>query len=228
MSRYGALNQYWVYAAAAAGVLAVGLVVVYKSGIGRTRRGAGWKYTAEIDAIRKLMAEKRDDEAAAMVAPLLRKRDITAEFFDVAGVIALRRGRTAEAAKHWRAMYRYYPTEPYGYARSARLLMRQGKTRAAHRLLEMARQRVRYPAQLDTVLAEAAQADQQWDEAIRRWAALRVSASNEVNGYLQGRACLLAVGRREEADALLADVAIRMPNHPQVKAALAEAAKTAG
>jgi predicted Zn-dependent protease len=166
-----------------------------------------------------------------MVAPLLRKRDITAEFFDVAAVIANHRERPAEAEKYWRAMYRYYPAEPHGYIRSARLLLRQRKTRQALRLLERARRKVKHSKPLDSIMAEAAQADERWDEAIKLWAELRMKDATVVDGYLQGRVCLLAAGRRAEADALLADVAIRMPNHPEVKRALAaaeKAARTAG
>jgi predicted Zn-dependent protease len=227
MSRYGSLNDFWPYAAGVTGACAVVLVLVYRFGILGARRGAGWKYTAEIDAIRKLMREKRYDEAASMVAPLLRKHDITAEFFDVAAVIATHRDQPGQAEKYWRAMCRYYPAEPHGYVRVARLLLRQGKTREAHRLLARASQQVKHTGQLDSLLAEAAQAEKRWDEAIRLWAELRVHMPTEVSGYLQGRICLLAAGRRAEADALLEDVAARMPNHPLVKQALAAAEKAA-
>lgn len=227
MSRYGSLNDVWPYAAAVAAVLVVALIAVYYFGSIGSRRGAGWKYTKEIDHLRKLMDEKRNDEAAAFVLPLLRKQDITAEFFDCAAVIAERRGKLAQAGRYWRAMQRYYPEMAWGHMRVARFLLRQGKTRQAHQVLERARKIAHDPGVLDSVLAEAAQADEQWDEAIRLWALLRVASPGETKGYLQARVCLLAVGRVEEADALLADVAIRMPNHAHVKQAVAAAQKSA-
>jgi predicted Zn-dependent protease len=225
MSRYGSLNDVWPYAAAVTGGIALLYIALYRFGGSSARRGAGWKYTSEIDHIRKLMREERYDEAAAFVQPLLQKNDITPEFFDVAAVIADKRGRAAEAGKYWRDMMRYYPSEPWGYMRTARFLLRQGKTAQAHRVLDRARKIVKHPSMLNNVLAQAAQASEQWDEAIQLWAELRATAPGEVNAYLQARTCLLAVGRRDEADALLADVAARMPSNPEVKKALAAAKK---
>jgi predicted Zn-dependent protease len=227
MSRYGTMSDVWPYAAAVACVFAVVLILVYKFGSGGSRRGAAWRYTAELDQIQKLMDEKRYDEAAALLPPLLRKSDIPGVFFDLAAAIASKRGRPAEAEKYWLALRRYYPEIAWSHMRVARFLLQKGKTKQAHKVLDRARKIVVDPGNLNAVLAETAQASQRWDEAIRLWAELRVSAPGEVNGYLQARVCLLAVGRVEEADALIADVAARFPNHPHVKAVLAAAAKQA-
>lgn len=224
------LDHVWPYAAAVAGVLALALAVAVLIRFGNfgARRPAAWKYAAERTRLRQLLHEQRYDEAAAMVGPLLRRYDISSDFFDIAAIAADRRGRPAEAMKYWLAMPRNYPADPAGYVLAGRMLLRQGKLRRAYRLLERGRTRVGFPPHLDVVLAEAAQAAERWDEAIARWAELRVSAPGEISGYLEARKCLLAVGRREEADALLTDVAARMPGNPLVKAALAAARKAEG
>ena len=220
---YGPMVHLWPYVAAVVGVLVLGYILIYCFGITSGRRASAWKYSKEVDHCRKLMAEGRNDEAAAFVKPLLRKQDIPAEFFDIAAVVADKRGRPAEAGRYWRDMQRYYPTSAWGHMRTARFLLRQGKTKQAHRVLDRARATVLDPHVLDTVLAEAAQAAEQWDEAIRLWAELRETSPGEVRGYLQARICLAAVGRAEEGDALLEDVAARMPSNPYVKAAVAAA-----
>ena len=167
MSRFGALNEGWPYAAAIAGLFALAYLAVYYLGsLGRRRSPAAWKYTSEIDQLRKLLDTERYDEAAAFVTPLLRKKDITAEFFDVAAIIAERRNQPALAARYWRAMQRYYPENAWGYLRTATYLRRQGKIRQAHRIVERARKIVKEPAHLGRALAESAQASEDWDEAI--------------------------------------------------------------
>ncbi len=226
MSRFGALNELWPYAAAIAGVFALAYLTVYRlSGLATRRGPAAWKYTSEIDQLRKLLDTERYDEAAAFVTPLLRKKDITPEFFDVAAIIAERRNNPKLAAQYWRAMQRYYPDNAWGYMRTATYLRRQGKVEQALRVVERARKIVKEPAHLDRALAEAAQGMEDWDEAIKLWARQRAASPGDIHGYLQARTCLLAVGRVAEADELLRDIALRMPANPHVIKAVAAAKK---
>lgn len=188
------------------------------------RRPAMWKYTSQLDTAGKLIDRKQYVEAEAILRPLIRERDIPGHVFHLLAISAERRGDPQEGLRMWRALTKRFPTSSAGYAGEARILIGQGQLEKAERLLEKARSQVMVVADLTKVRAQSAQARKEWPLAIELWAQVRRENPGEVAGYLEGRLCLLAVGRDEEADDLLADASMRFPSDKRVQKASQEAA----
>jgi tetratricopeptide (TPR) repeat protein len=76
--------------------------------------------------------------------------------------------------------------------------------------------------------ARAAQQAGNWEDAAAQWAALRVSRPEDSAGYLGGAAALRALGRLEQADAVLAEAAARFPALAAVRIGQARLAQQQG
>lgn len=211
-------------AAIALTVFVIFLLVMVLGNFSR-HHASKWRYTAELDKVGKLMAAGQYDEVEVMLRPLVRKKDAPGDFAFLRAVAAERRGDDAFAMRLWKRQTKKDPAIAHGYTGQARLLIKHGKVEQAHRLLEAARSRVLVPADLTISMAETAQARKDWENAIRLWKQLRTEAPGRAEGYLQARICLLAVGRTEEAEELLQDVAMRIPADPRVRHAVRKASR---
>jgi Flp pilus assembly protein TadD len=213
---YGPMVFLWPYAAAAVCALGLGLALMFLAGPGARRHAAAWRYTTQLDEARKLIRQRQYDEAEELLEPLTRKSDAPVPVFAQLAIIVELRGNVPYAMRRWKRLIKAYPDSAVGYAGLARLLNLSGAPEKAERLLIAARKHVTHVAALTNAMATAATQREEWDRAIALWEQVRSENASDVDAYLLGRICLLAVGRVQEANELLATASMLFPRDPRV------------
>jgi tetratricopeptide (TPR) repeat protein len=101
--------------------------------------------------------------------------------------------------------------EPADYVSRAGSLQTEGRADEADALLTQAQHL--FPTDWDVALAWAASSQRraQWLEALRRWEIVRATFPNEPEGFKESAQALHAVGRAQEAEALVEDAMARFP-----------------
>jgi predicted Zn-dependent protease len=211
------------------GLVALGVFLMLLAllffGDSRTRKPAPWKYTALTDQALKFITAKQYKEAEAILLPISRCSDSSANVFHLFAMCAERRGDLGEAERRYKRMQKLYPTNTVGYSGRAQMLIRQNRRPEAEAVLAEAARKVIDPVALTKVLAQLASADGDHENAVRLWAQARAEAPGLAEAYLRGHDALIAAARPEEAAELLADAAMRFPSNKLILAAIEKVGK---
>jgi tetratricopeptide (TPR) repeat protein len=132
---------------------------------------------------------------------------------DYAG-IAEARGDWDAAISRWAMLRERAPAEIKGYLEGARALLSAGHFDEADRELALAIEH--FPDQPDAVLdyARVAHLRCDWGEAARRWELVRERSPGHWAGYTEAAKALWALGRVEEAEAVLVEGQQQLPREP--------------
>jgi tetratricopeptide (TPR) repeat protein len=176
-------------------------------------------YLGGVTALRRV---KRHDEAETLSAEAVaRFPDDRAIASEHARNAQLRRD-WPEASRRWTDFAVRFPEIVAGYAGAATALRETGQLDEAETVLGRAIER--FPNDLDilTQRATVAQLRRDWEEAARRWKAVRGAVPRQMPGYLQGATVLREAHRIDEADTLLREAMLRFPSQPAVLVAYAD------
>jgi tetratricopeptide (TPR) repeat protein len=141
--------------------------------------------------------------------------------------LAAERGDRDEAVGRWAALRDRFPAHEAGWIGVARTLSEQARTQEAMAAIEAAR--AQFPASL-AVREEQARVAQRagaWEEAARRWAALRALAPDLELAYTVGSVPLRQLKRFEEALGLLRTAMAKFPGSVSIAAEYARVATEA-
>ena len=144
-------------------------------------------------------------------------RDVMERFPRSAGPALVYAGQAMERKDYDEALRRFQIAiardrkEVRGYLGAERALRSGGRVDEAEKLLLQARRRFPSNQEVHSELAWNAEARPDWPEAVRRWEAFRKRFPNAEVGYRKGAEALRKVARDADADALLAQAAVRFP-----------------
>jgi tetratricopeptide (TPR) repeat protein len=152
------------------------------------------------DTVRILLDLGDYDEAEAFTLNGAKRFPGKAHFLEGYARAADFRRDFAESARRWALVRRKFPRSEQGYAFGAAALRVLGELDKTAALI--ARGRKKLPEALAVLIeyARVAEAQQDWEEAYRRWHAMR---DRHVWGYTGGAEALFKLGRRADAEALL-------------------------
>jgi tetratricopeptide (TPR) repeat protein len=139
-----------------------------------------------------------------------------------AALKAFHRGDRDWALKTWRELNDRYPRLVMSSRTALNLLVDLGRHDEAEALILKARRR--YPwhrAMLAAVFAHVPQSRGEYDEALRRCTVLRRKFPRVAEGYTIAAACLVSLGRPDEAEAILGKAARRFPHNFDIVVAYA-------
>jgi Flp pilus assembly protein TadD len=117
----------------------------------------------------------------------------------------------SEAERHWDVVRALEPGEEAAYTAGARALREQGRKDEAELLLRKAIGQFPDRRAPLTEHAWLAQVTGDWASAVERWAAVRARYPDNADAYVQAAQALRKLGRDEEAEALAAERARRVP-----------------
>ena len=175
---------------------------------------ANWVgYSGAVGALREL---RRFDEAdAVLVAGQQQIPHEPVLLMDHARV-AEARGYWAEAAHRWGIYRTRFPGTWYGYANAAVCLRRLGRHDEADTILLEGQQRLPHEAPCFMEYPASAEAQGNWEEALRRWHDIAQRFPSESRTYTGPANCLRHLRRYDEADAQLAAGQQKCPHEPAV------------
>ena len=161
------------------------------------------------DAVHILLGLGRVDEAEAIMLDGQKRFPSEASFFEGYAEVAHRRGDRDEALRRWRAMRTKFPRLPQGYRSEASALCDLGRFEEADELLSKGVAVAPRDIMIRFVHAQVAGRRKNWKAAYDRWDVVRRLGHH---GGISGQAeALSAMGRFEEADALLAEARFSHP-----------------
>jgi tetratricopeptide (TPR) repeat protein len=151
--------------------------------------------------------------------PLLRPDDLAGEAW-----AAMTRRDADEALRLWRELREHSPERPDGYIWPIQVLWETGRLDEADAMARAAF--ARFPDHPDLLVQRAwvASIGQRWDDAAQRWALVRASVPERVEGYLCGARALWQSGNTEDAEVVAAEGLARFPENLDM---IAEGAWTA-
>jgi predicted Zn-dependent protease len=114
---------------------------------------------------------------------------------------------------------RLSPENPAGYASGGAALHALGREDQAEQLLVFAQDRFPESAETAIQYAWVAHHRHDWDEAARRWRAVRARFPDNGWGYAAGGRALLEAGDVDAAQTVLAEGLVRLPDNPGVREA---------
>ena len=164
------------------------------------------------------------DEADALLAAGIEHFPDAAEMPVEFARMAHARRDWASAVDRWETARERFPDQIACYTGEALALRELGRFDEAEALLDAAV--TRFPDQPGPRIefAGLAQHRRDWQEAARRWAAVREFSPDSPIGYQAGATALRLAGLTEEAETLLTDAVTRFPDHAGI---LMEYASTA-
>jgi len=129
---------------------------------------------------------------------------------------AMRRSDPEEALRRYAVARERFPKSPFGYTNSLQVLRASGQNERAEAMLEEAVEK--FPDNLDLHYEWTAGASNRgdWPEALRRAKISQERFPDTPRGVLPAFQALTAMGRTEEADALIQEAADRFPNDPTI------------
>lgn len=116
------------------------------------------------------------------------------------------------ALAYWNELWTRYPEYAATAPDTIEVLLGLRLFDEAETLMRQGQQRFPREGRYAEGYAATAERRRDWDEAIRRWAAVRKKFPGRPAGYMSGAACLREVGRLDDADALIAQA---MPKFPK-------------
>ncbi len=132
---------------------------------------------------------------------------------------AVTQARTAEKAEHhdaalaaWSLVLERSPANPQAYVGAANALSKTGRSGEAAAVLLRGMEHCPQAERIAAEFAWLAHHAADWPEADRRWTDLRKAFPGCLSGYVAGSAALKALGRSEQAEAVLAEGLSRWPN----------------
>ena len=163
-----------------------------------------------------LKENKKFEAADALVLEGLQKFPKEPELYRQYGAIATRWGKWPEAVKRWALMREKYPQKPHGYFGGARALKEQGFFEAADALALEGLQKFPKEPELYRQYGAIATCQENWPEAVKRWALMREKYPQKPHGYFEGARALKEQGFFETADALVLEGLQKFPKEPEL------------
>jgi tetratricopeptide (TPR) repeat protein len=164
-----------------------------------------------LGAARSLRNQRRFHEAEAMLAgALARFPNELAPVVEFAAV-ADARGDREDSIERWAIVRERFPDQEIGYVHAVELLRAAGRHQETEALLAAAVERFPGNAHIWFTRGWVASDRGDWVEAERRWAEARAGFPAIPAPYVEGARALEALGRFDEADALIADARARFP-----------------
>lgn len=170
-------------------------------------------YTAGATALREL---GRREEAAAMLQDAAQRFPDDLHVTIEQAWLAQARLDWPEAARHWDTVRGQMPDEEAAYTAGARALREQGRADEADRLLREAI--ARFPDRRPplTEYAWLAHVRYEWLPSVERWAAVRARFPDHAEAYVLGARALAELRRYDEAESLIAQAMVLLPNAAEV------------
>jgi tetratricopeptide (TPR) repeat protein len=167
------------------------------------------------DSLEILLRLERYDDADA----LMRERYNRSRFdnFSLTGLarIAERRGDIPEALKRWEVVRTRVRDTIEGYLGCARCLLHLGRFEEAEAQLNQAIRRDPHSHEVRVARARASDRRQDWEESITRWK-LTAESVQDAPAFAFVAKAMMELGRLEEAEAYLAQPALRFPSEPEI------------
>jgi FkbM family methyltransferase len=126
---------------------------------------------------------------------------------------ALRWRDWVEAVTRSMQLVEHFPSLPFGYVYGGRALLEMGDYDRAEPLLAEATRRSPEDAGVFASWASRPERQQDWPEAARRWAQMRMRFPNHPLGYVRGAQALLEDGRFEEVERVFAEASPKFAHH---------------
>ena len=143
--------------------------------------------------------------------PLLKPEELAGNAWAAMG-----RQDADEALLMWRALREHSPERPEGYIWPIPVLWQSGRFAEAEEMAAAAFARFPDHPEISVQHAWIAAAQQHWDEAAERWARVRDSAPERIEGYAWGARALWQGGRADEAETVVTAGLARTPENPEV------------
>jgi tetratricopeptide (TPR) repeat protein len=138
--------------------------------------------------------------------------------------ISHRRRNFPEALRRWEHVRNSFPNHPTGWSGAVSSLRDSGDLNAAEEMSKAALEKFANNASVMIEHGWTASRRREFQEAIRRWEALREKFPGLRQGYVGGAQALSEVGRHDEADQLLHAASERFPDDPSLSIEMARAA----
>ncbi len=116
-----------------------------------------------------------------------------------------------ETIKHWALMREKYPERATGYTGGSRALKKLGNFETADALVLEGLQKFPEEASLYVEYGNIAALQENWPEAVKRWALMREKCPDRATGYTGGSRALKKLGNFETADALVLEGLQKFP-----------------
>ena len=186
----------------------------------RSPRSA-YAWLARIDILRRA---GREEEAVAALRKAVRRLPRAPEILLVWAREAARSQDWAEASRRFARMRRFGPDHVEGYHEAAEVLIKDGRPDEAAAVIAEGMGRLPEAWAIWQASGRAAERQGDYDEAVRRWEAMRVRFPGQPGGFLGGAETLALAGRREEAVALIRQARDFFPANKEIAEALARLA----
>ena len=134
---------------------------------------------------------------SAIEYPLVRPEELLSEAW-----AAMARRDSATALASWRTLREHSPERPEAYIWPLQVLWQDGRLDEAEAMAAEAARRFPDHPELAVQQAWIAMSRQHWDAAARRWAKVRETSPERIEGYLWGAHALWRSGRADEAETL--------------------------
>jgi predicted Zn-dependent protease len=176
---------------------------------------------AHIDVLRRT---GREEEAVAALRRAVRR--MPREFIILLAWAheAARCQDWAEAARRLERVRRHAPERSAGYVEAVDVLLNDGRPDEAEAVIAEGMRRLPEPWAMWQASGLVAEHLGDYDEAVRRWEAMRVHFPGQPAGFLGGAEALARAGRGEEAAALIRQACDFFPGNKQVAEAAARLA----
>ncbi|GAN76134.1 tetratricopeptide repeat protein [Acidisphaera rubrifaciens] len=187
-------------------------------------------HLAPVMMARALEAMGRPADAAATLVDGRQRQPTECEIVEEQARLAERQGDLAAAGGFWREVVRDFPHRAHAYVEGTRTLIAAGDVPGAEALLAAAIGRTPGDQGLLAQYADLATTRAEWEAAALRWGAVRAVAPDDSLAIVREAQALHLLGRTDEAQALVADAAARMPDDAMIAQAVSvlAAARAAG
>ena len=168
------------------------------------------------------------DEADALIQTGWQRYPHDAHFARSYARVAHKRGDREETLRRCEIVRRKSPGAAEGYTTAATCLTELGRHQEAEAMIERAARKL--PDNYDVLVEHARHAVRRkdWQEAARRWEAVKRSEADRGLGLGGLAQCLREMGRYDEADEIATEMCERFPANPWGYAELATIAATRG
>jgi tetratricopeptide (TPR) repeat protein len=163
-------------------------------------------FTGDIGIARALGELGRVEEAEQRLKEVQTRRPLEVEIPIALARLAKQRGDNDEAVRRWADIRRHFPMLPVGYQGGFRELLEMGRHADAELILLSAIDRFPAEAWPAVEYASLAHIQQEWAAAAARWATVRAGWPDRQDGYLREAEALAALGRKDEAAQLRAEL----------------------
>jgi len=179
---------------------------------------------AVLSHIEVLRYAGRGDEVAAVLHRAVRRMPREFDILMAWAQEASRGQDWAEAARRFEGVRRRAPERSEGYHEAANMLLNFGRFDEAEAVIAEGMGRLPEAWAIWQASGRAAERQGDYDEAVRRWEAMRVRFPGQPGGFLGGAETLALAGRREEAVALIRQARDFFPANKEIAEALARLA----